>query len=414
MSVDDVEAQVAAKIAAVTTLLTDAQDQVPEFLQTVNEISASRPSFITPTYPSLPVTNITVSAKAPTAPNIQEEINDVTAADPEAFSPSGRESAIGEIPQTYLDWVPNIATLAAEEDKFLGEYSPTLVAAMTAKLLNDIQNGGTGLSTAVQQAIIDAQAERDAQIFRDARDKVLSIWSTTGMEIPDNVLNAQIQELIKKEADLKTDRSRQITVDTFKLADANTKWAVEQGIILESKLMELFNQSADRAIKYVLSKLELSATVFRTLVEAYKSQADVALADAQITNATQKTELDAYTAKLAYLDTRAKVGLGKIDALLKKYGVDMERYRTDASVSEAQGRINLAQAERDTQNILWMFKAGLDALQQNLVTSEHNIQIRATAAQGTAQILANYLASITNSLNAGLNMTASYSSSKNS
>ncbi len=208
-----------------------------------------------------------------------------------------------------------------------------------------------------------------------------------------------------KQANLKTDRSREALVDSYKMADANTKWAIEQGIVLESKLMEMFNQAADRVIRYALAKMGLSSVIFKNLIDAYLAQVDAVLKEAQLKNEIQRTEISAYLGKLSYYKTMADVGLGKVDALIKKYGVDISKYTAQISLSEVQGQINLAQVTRDTQSALLTWKSSLEALQQNLVSNLHYTQIHSATVLGETQILSNYVAAMSNSMNAVMQLS---------
>ncbi len=403
----DVDQQIATQMTTVNGAITEALSRMNDVYADLEDSAGIMPIFIYPSVPVLPVNPITVGAVAPAASDIDAAISAINTDALEPFSPSHAEVKIDGIDKSYLNWIPKIEDFSKEEDKMLGLYSSDLLNSITNKLKHDIENGGTGLSPEIQQAAINLQSERDAQIWRDARDKVLSVWSTQGFEIPDNVLQAQIQDLIAKEANLKADRSREILIKTFDMADANTKWSVEQGIALEGKLMEMFNALAERIIKYVLGKVELSSAIFKALVEASQAEATLLLTTKQIENEAQKIELEAWKGKLDYYKTKADVGLGRVDAIIKKYGVEINRYVADAGISEAQGRINLEQSQRDAQNILLVWKAGLEAMQQNLVQSTDIVKLKTAASQGTAQILSNYVAAMANSINSVLHLSSS-------
>ncbi len=187
----DVNAQVASQMELINTSIAHAVGEMDTVYENLESLSAAvYPPFIIPSEPALPVTTITVSAEAPDDLEIQGELVAISAAAPEPFKPAGKGGGLDQVEKTFLDWIPRLEDITKEEAKLLRGYDSALIDAMTAKLLRDIESGGTGLSSAVAQAIPDRQAQRDAQIYQDARDKMASTFSAPGWELPDSVLAA--------------------------------------------------------------------------------------------------------------------------------------------------------------------------------------------------------------------------------
>lgn len=388
----DVESIVNQKISIVNTLITEALSASSAALANLEQIENQTPGFIGFNPEPYTPDPITINATAPTAPNLNAQL--------EALDPSNIEDVqiapislnVQALPDEILDWIPTPVEYVE------GIYESDLLEALKSKLESDITSGSIGLTASVEQDIIDRNSERDAQIWRDARDKVVAQWATSGFVLPDNVLQAAIQELVVKEANANTDRSREIRIESFKMATENTRFVVQQGIVLESQLMNHFNQVADRAIRFVLASAETGMRIYLGLVEAYKVQNEVALMDMQTQTAIERLKIEQLQAKLLKYKTDADVAVTKIKALIDKYQVDVSAYSAELGKAEALARVTVSQQAMVAQHYLGAMNVGMEAAKTNLsnFTSITNIKTGATTAMGN--IYANYLASAINSL----------------
>ncbi len=392
----DVEAQVAGQIQKVTGIIDSALASSSSFLAGLQNMGGMIPPFmgINPTQYSPPT--ITIDEVAPESPNLSGAVGALTGSgQAENFTP-GTITAPGDyINADLLANLPSIDTLDPQED-----YSSALLSELQTQLLSDVAGGTTGLNASVELAMWERQSERDAQIFSDARDRLMSAWAAQGFALPDNTAAALITDLVTKEANQRTDRSREITTESFKLAVENRKFAITQAIVLESALMQYFMTMADRAVKFLIARTDLAVKVFLGTIEGYKANAEAKLADVRLQVETERGKIDAYIAQLNKNKAIAEIAALKLDALVKKYGVDVEAYRARIGRGEAIARVTVEQQRMIAQQYLEMFQAQLQAGKQNIETFVQTASIKERALTGGAQVLSNYIASAINALNA--------------
>jgi len=397
----DVESQVTAKISQVAEIIDTALASNGTFLQNLENMADQIAPYTLIASDAYVPPDIAIDVDKPGAPDIEGVLDDIQTGTIEDFSPKDIAASIQPISDEVKAWIPKPI-----DDYTESPYESQLLDALKSKLISDVTNGGTGLSAVVEQAIQDRQIERDDQRFRDARDKLASAFGVTGFEIPDNVLTAQIADLATKHFDAGIDRSRDITVKSFDLAQENTKFIIQQSIVLESALMQHFNQVADRTIKFLLGRAEVSASVFKALIEAYKVEADIYLADITGQTEIERIRIEAYQAKLSKYKTDADVAILKVRALVDKYGVDISAYTAEIGKGEALARVKVSQQQIIAQSFLATFQAAVEAARTNLQTWVSSKGIQASAAQAGGQIYGNYIASAVNSLNAVLHLSS--------
>jgi hypothetical protein len=276
-------------------------------------------------------------------------------------------------------------------------------------LVSDVEGGTTGLSEAVEDAMWDRQAERDSQAFADARERIMSAWGgATGFELPDNTLAALISDQATKEAYRQLDRSRDITVESFKLAVENRKFAITQGIVLESALMQHFNNVYERALRYTVARVETGIKLFLGVIDGYKANAEAKLADVRLQVEENKGQIDIYLGKLSKLKSEAEIAALKVEAVMRKYGVEMQGYTAEIGLAEGQARINVEVQKMALENYIAAMNADLTNAKLNLEAWQQKASLKTHAATAGGQIYANYIASAVNSLNAVMHMSSSY------
>jgi len=396
----DIEAQVQNKITQVNEIITVALASAEVAVENLQEIANLRPPYVTGTIDPYTPEPITIDAIKPDAPDLEQQLAALVASNIEDVQIKDIELKVEPIPDDILAWIPKPIEYTDPV------YESQLLEALKQKLFDDLATGGTGLTPSIEQDMIDLNSERDAQIWRDARDKVLATWATTGFIMPDNVLNAAIRELISKEANALLDRSRDIRIESFKLATENKRFTIQQGIVLESALMQHFNATAERALRFVIASAETSATIYRSLIEAYKVQNEIALQDVQIQTEIEKLKIAQLQAKLDKYKTDADVAILKIKALIDKYQVDISAYSAELSKAEVMGRLNVSQQQMVATHYLSAFQSGLQAAKGNVDAFIGLTNVQTGASTSIGNIYANYVASALNSLSAVLNMSA--------
>ena len=293
------------------------------------------PTFATQVSANVPVIATVNNAVAPTEaiPSALTGIGSYTIPSP----PSVNVIAFGDPLPAYTHTLPTLTFSYVET-----AYTSALKDALTAKLLYDIENGGTGLAASVEQDIFDRGKERDDQNFLDAGDKVDSKWSGKGFSLPDGVLVEQHKNLIVDYRNQRTDTNRDITIKQAELAQVNTHFAITSTLSLEQLELNHANEIANRALRAEEASVNFGIAFHNLKVTDYNIQLEKAKVQATIQNSqldAERLKLEEYRVQL--LESEAK---GKLDRdLMANYTLDLERYEKYLNLFKAeQGAVQTA------------------------------------------------------------------------
>lgn len=192
------------------------------------------------------------------------------------------------------------------------------------KLTDFIENGGPGISEAVQTALFDNMRERDLQLLSDALDQVRGNYGKRGFPLPTSMLRAQENEIVKKYQDDRSNRNREITVLLAERAQDTMKAAVSAGIRME----EVQSQ-------FSLGFARLFTEVSNQLIAQYRLMQDAALAEfeGQIKTIVTKAQVG---------EVNARLDMAYNEQVLKQWEIESEQ-----AIEKTKARI--AQAEQATQ-----------------------------------------------------------------
>jgi len=355
-----------------------------------------------------------------------------------------------------------------------GQYvQSSLFEALRARLLDNIVNGGTGLSAAVEDAIWNRELEREEQALSDAVDKAAATWAKMGFALPDGMLGASIASLHNDYQNRKIDRAREIAVKQAELEQANLKISMELSVGVENILMQAFNDYARRAFEsskstadimialyksrleqynMMLEKFKTEVLSYKTLIEAELARVETfktQVAAQQLVTQVNESKVRVYVAQLQGIEQMVNVYntdvkavaimyevetqkierykveveayIAKIEGITKKYLGKVEGYKTfvtawsqsaDAQIkmSDMKARIGIAELEAYIKE----WEAGLRIIEQdNLARLEALKAAAKTAADIAAGALsgasASVGASISNSFATSTSETHSYS-----
>ncbi len=222
------------------------------------------------------------------------------------------------------------------------EYTSALKDALTAKLLSDVQSGGTGLSAEIEEAIWERARERDNKDYEEASTKLDSKWSGRGFSLPNGVLVELQQDLIVDDRNQRVERSRDILIKQGELAQVNTHFALTSSMNLEQLELNHANEIYNRALESSKSMMEFGIAFHNLRISDYNIQLERYRAQAVEQSSrldAEKLRLEAYRMELLELD--AKSGLDK--DLLNEYNLDLTRYDKQLKLFTAeQGMVGVA------------------------------------------------------------------------
>jgi hypothetical protein len=261
--------------------------------------------------------------------------------------------------------------------------------------------------------MFERDQERDLLDHQRAMDRIRAEWSASGLPLPDGAL---AQALTQEEVDYvnrRLDKTRLISIEMAKIADANTRFAVEQASRLEQILMDFQKTIQQRIFEASKATADLQIQTInaeiakqRIMTDVYKTIADVRIEDAKAIVEIYTAEVQAYTAQIQAETTR-------IDSIVRTFLAEVEMYKADVSVYSALTDVEIKIL--DAQLRIAIERATLTLknaeLQIRQYESLNGLKIEAIKAEGTiaAQLVAGALSGIHASAQMSASDSAGYS-----
>jgi len=175
-------------------------------------------------------------------------------------------------------------------------YVSDIWADLLAKVLYNIQNGGTGLEVAVELDLYNRHLDRVADENAKAVIEVEEYFASRGFTMPPGALAGAINEISQQIVRNNLAASRDITISQAELAQKNTHFIYELGFKLEGMLRDFYtsctNRVLDAAYKAAenaiarynaqVQKVNLDLDVYKTKASVYEAQVKAALVSVEI------------------------------------------------------------------------------------------------------------------------------------
>lgn len=289
-------------------------------------------------------------------------------------------------------------TLAAPVDTW--SFSPTQYASdLLTKAGNTVStmlDGGTGLPPCVDNALRErANVEADAQQARDEQE-AFEDFTSRGFSQPNGLLAKRLDSVRQQAANRRNSLNRDIYIQEQKVAIDNLRFAVQEGIALESKLIDAHSEEMRLALSAAQLARETAIQLFDAQVRLFNTEMQAYQIDAQVWRSQIEGELATLQEYEAKLRGQALIGQINRDALeaysarVRALSVASEMYRATMMGVEAQARANTATAEAYRANVqgyaeeVRAYEAQWSAYVQQMATNDTRARVYATVEQGFA------------------------------
>lgn len=200
-------------------------------------------------------------------------------------------------------------------------YTSNLGDLLTITLYNEINNGSTGLTAAVENDMYNRESERDLQELADTKARIASMWAETNSPLPDMCLHALQAYADIKYQNAKSDKSKDIRIESFKRADDNARFVKDLAMKFESVIRDYMGKYWDRQIKRASDIMNYGILAYDALlrwklalVELYKGQAQAYEAQAKAVGAIAGVQIAEYEAITKYIISVANIQMEGIKA----------------------------------------------------------------------------------------------------
>jgi hypothetical protein len=252
-------------------------------------------------------------------------------------------------------------------------YRSDIFDQIRAKLLQSFQDGGTGLSPEVEQAIWERARYRAQLNIEKHHNEAMNFWASRGFTLPPGVLNARILEAFIEQTRAEADINDKILIQSSNLAQEFEKFYMTTGVQVEQQLRDYSNQVANRTIDAAKAVVQTGIEIFNAQVlsfnaklEAYKTMASVY--ETRIRAAT--LELEAYKTAMEGARIRGELNAQQIEiykAQLSAVATVVELYKSEMQAAAVRAEIDRLKLDA--------FKATVDAYSAKVgaKTAEYNL-----------------------------------------
>lgn len=228
----------------------------------------------------------------PTDPGSAPSLDDVTTPIAPSYTlptvPTFEDIALPTAPDledVRFDGIRPDVTIDAPGNLFVFEeqpYSSDVRDALVEKVLADIRNGGTGLGAEVEQAIWDRARNRMREDRQQALDEIRNKYAASGCSRPSGPMAAAEARVDREYGRKLSDLDRDILVQQSELAQKNTQQALDLSVRLEQISVDLHNKVMDRAVMAAREVAAAAINAFDAQVRAHNLQLDQYKTDATV------------------------------------------------------------------------------------------------------------------------------------
>lgn len=343
-------------------------------------------------------------------------------------------------------------------------YNSELLDALKDKLLDRIENGGTGLDPDIEQAMYDRDQERASLALAETTEKLADEWARRGFSLPDGALAEAITNVHVEYQNKRLDTSRDIAIKQAELEQKNISESLTQAIDIEGKTMDWAEKVARRVFEWSKAVADSSIEVCKTWItkynagiESYKAQAQVfadliqaemikvqiykeRIAALALIAQVDELHIKAYTAQIDAIKTlfdayrteieavkaivdleRAKIEnyrsrveayAANVNATVQKFTGEVEGYKAKISGYTAIQGINVEAIKARNQAYGIEIEARVKALDASLQTWVHNKAATMEGVKGSATIVASVLQGALAAVSAQAHISGSGSASE--
>lgn len=270
-------------------------------------------------------------------------------------APTLREVVLPELPDVvYPEFVAELPVLDIEIPTIGITYNETpytslLLSETTARIRTMLQ-GGTGLPPDVENALFDrAKARLDITSMR-AMQEVVEQWSSRGFAEPGGELSSRMREIREQNRDATNNLNRDILIRVHEVEIENLRFAVQQGVALESLLINYAAGYAQRALQAQQLMAQVAIDVFNARVNLYNAQLVGYRTQAEVFRAqieAERSKIELYRAQIE--------GAAAISSLneseVRIYAERVRALQATVDIYEAQIKAVNAQVEADQARV---------------------------------------------------------------
>ncbi len=206
-------------------------------------------------------------------------------------------------------------------------YSSSLLTALQASLLQQINDGSVGLTPAIEAAIWARESERAALEHTDTKDRIAADWSKRGYPIPTGMMTALLAQADIDYSNKRLDVSRDIAIKSFELAVQNSHFVIEQIVSVEAHLISWANWVATRIMEASKAQAQANIDGYKAKVEQKTQGGKLNVDRATVKVSQNRNILSLLEARVNYYAAQLRAEADRYVSISRSNEVNAEIYR---------------------------------------------------------------------------------------
>ena len=286
-------------------------------------------------------------------------------------------------------------------------YDSTLLRALKAKLYADLNNGGTGLSSEVEQGIYDRGRMRLQKEYSQEMEDVEE--ESAGFCLPTGVLLARRAAVTARYEDRLDALNLDIMKQQAEMAKAHEQYIIDQCAKLEGLLIDEDKAFQVRALEAARETVNAAINAFRMVIDFVNAKANVYQINGSVYGELVNGAIGKYNARLEKAKAVLDAGLRRFGTIAQLYGSEVDGFKgeMDGWRSKIQGQVDLGRLKVDVEKVNADLK--LKEAESNLADRARLRDLTITSLNGLSNVFAQLVASALGAIGASASVGFSYS-----
>lgn len=195
-------------------------------------------------------------------------------------------------------------------------YSSAMRDAMSAKLLNDLLNGGYGIDTIDEVTLWNRERDREVLLMQGEIEEIRRQAAAMSFPMPQGVLFAQLEKARQKYMEKISSANRDIGLKRADLYVQHRQRTLENVLKTEDQSIGLYNAIQGRALEAAQVLVKMTLAIFEAGMRAFELQISALLKQitakvdvAQMSVQLYASDVNAYAAYVNALATQSRVAM---------------------------------------------------------------------------------------------------------
>ena len=231
-------------------------------------------------------------------------------------------------------------------------YSSDIYLSVYTSIYNQLQSGGYGLTTTVEQAILDRGTERQRLLNEKKYEEDMRAAGATGFDFPSGVISGIAMDSQTEILQQNTGFNLDATIQSLQMSQKNYELALQQGNALEQSLKDFYGNNENRKLEIQKATGDLILRVYSAKVQKYiadwqgiREDLNVKLGQLDVVLKNNQILIDAFKVQASGYVSQVEATTKKIEGQVAGYKGKVDAYVAETQALEAYYNV-LAENEK--------------------------------------------------------------------